>query len=158
VSAARGTIPSMPVVLLLGVVVILAGVVVVAVGHGGELAMFRPDAPPIPQRLGTAAEMAAFRPPPAFLGYSATATDDALRRIAFVVAKRDAELATLRGQLAALRGEPLDAPRPAEAGERQRSAASWQADEPWQPDEYGEHPEAGQGPDAGEPRQDGAGR
>jgi catechol 2,3-dioxygenase-like lactoylglutathione lyase family enzyme len=106
----------MPVVLLLTALVILAGVVVVAVGRGGELTLFRSDAAPLRQRLATAADMASFRPPLAFFGYSPQATDDALQRIARAVADRDAELARLRGQLAVLR------PDPATPGERGAAA------------------------------------
>jgi hypothetical protein len=102
----------MPVVLLLTAVAVLAGVVVVAVGRGGELAAFRSDAPPLRYEFASAADLAMFRPPPAFFGYSAQATDDALRRIARLVSDRDAELATLRDQLAALRARPADAARP----------------------------------------------
>jgi hypothetical protein len=96
----------MPVVLLTAALAILVGVVVVAIGRGGELTMFRPDVPPYPVPLSTAAQVAAFRPPPAFLGYNAQATDDALHRVALAVAQRDAELARLRGELAAALGEP----------------------------------------------------
>jgi hypothetical protein len=95
----------MPVVLLTAALAILVGVVVVAIGRGGELTMFRPDVPPYPVPLSTAAQVAAFRPPPAFLGYNAQATDDALHRVALAVAQRDAELARLRGELAAARGD-----------------------------------------------------
>jgi hypothetical protein len=102
-SAGHGTILSMPVVLLLAALAILAGVVVVAVGRGGELTMFRPDSL-ADSELATAADVAAFRPPPAFFGYSAPATDEALQRITEVVAERDAEVAYLRGQIAQLRG------------------------------------------------------
>ena len=73
--------------------------------------------------------MASFRPPPAFFGYSATATDEALQRITTVVAERDAEVAWLRGQIAELKG----------------SAA-----EPWPgaPAEHGGEPEPASWPDA----------
>jgi hypothetical protein len=111
----------MPVVLLLTALMILGGVVVVAVGRGGELTLFRSDAAPLRQRLATAADMASFRPPLAFFGYSAQATDDALARIARSVAERDAELALLRDELATLRppaapagdSPPADPPPPA---------------------------------------------
>ena len=128
-SAGRGTILTMPVVLLLAALAILAGVVVVAVGRGGELAMFRPDVPARPQAFASAADVASFRPPPAFFGYSATATDEALQRITTVVAERDAEVAWLRGQIAELKG----------------SAA-----EPWPgaPAEHGSEPESASWPDA----------
>jgi hypothetical protein len=99
----------MPVVLLIAAVVILAGVVVVAVGRGGELAMARPDVPPVRFALFTPADVAAFRPRLAFFGYSARATDDALVQIARAVAERDAELSRLRVQLTALRDQMEDA-------------------------------------------------
>jgi len=96
----------MPVVLLLAAFAILAGVVVVAIGRGGELTVFRSDIPPLRLEFATAADLARFRPPLAFFGYSAQATDDALQRIAHGVADREAELASLRRQLAALRPDP----------------------------------------------------
>lgn len=106
----------MPVVLLLAAVVILAGVVVVAMGRGGELAVPRPDSAAYGRELVTPAEMAAFRPPAALLGYSAQVTDDALRRIARAVAERDAELAMLRHEVAALRAREFPAGAPAGQG------------------------------------------
>jgi hypothetical protein len=134
-SAERGTILPMPVVLLLAAVAILAGVVVVAIGRGGELAIFRSDAPPYDGSLATAADLAAFRPPPAFFGYSAQATDEALQRIARAVAARDAELALLRGQLAALRPGASDHPDSAVPGD-----ADWRHRAgPWFRDELAAH-------------------
>jgi hypothetical protein len=133
----------MPVVLLLTAVAVLAGVVVVAVGRGGELASFRSDAPPLRYEFASAADLAMFRPPPAFFGYSAQATDDALRRIARLVSDRDAELATLRSQLAALRARPGDAAGPAAARAWAPSAPSAPAEDP--ADQPGESAE----PDAG---------
>ncbi|MGH3273384.1 MAG: hypothetical protein ACRDNZ_03550 [Streptosporangiaceae bacterium] len=100
----------MPVVLMLAAVVILAGVVVVAMGRGGELALARPDSAAYGRELVTPADMVAFRPPAALLGYSAPVTDDALRRIARAVAERDAELAMLRHEVAALRACEFQAP------------------------------------------------
>jgi hypothetical protein len=105
----------MPVVLVLAALVILAGVVVVAMGKGGELALPRPDSAAFGRELVTPADMATFRPPAAFLGYSAQVTDDALRRIARAVAERDSELAMLRREVAVLRAREVGA---AEAGGR----------------------------------------
>ena len=118
-SAGRGTILTMSVVLLLAALAILAGVVVVAVGRGGELTIFRPDAPAHPEVFASAADVASFRPPTAFFGYSATATDDALQRIARVVAERDAEVAWLREQIALLQGS---APEPWPGAHAERGA------------------------------------
>ncbi len=75
-------------------IAILGGVVVVAMGRGGELTLLTGRTR---RRYGrevtTTAELARFRPPAAFLGYSAQATDEALQRIARAMAERDAELA-----------------------------------------------------------------
>jgi hypothetical protein len=103
----------MPVVLVLAAVVILAGVVVVAMGRGGELALPRPDSAVFGKVLRTPADLVAFRPPAAFLGYSAQVTDEALRRVARLVAERDAELAMLRHELAVLRARESQPGRPA---------------------------------------------
>ena len=108
----------MPVVLVLAALVILAGVVVVAMGKGGELALPRPDSAAFGRELVTPADMATFRPPAAFLGYSAQVTDDALRRIARAVAERDSELAMLRREVAVLRAREFGA---AEAAGREDS-------------------------------------
>jgi len=132
----------MPVVLLLAALAILAGVVAVAIGRGGELAMFRPDTQAQSEALATAADVAAFRPPLAFFGYSAPATDEALQRITAVVAERDAEVAWLRDQVHRLGGKAQDwsagpEPRPGAAGwprgwtyaaqERRADPADWPA-------------------------------
>jgi hypothetical protein len=93
----------MPVVLMLTAVAILAGVVVVAMGRGGELTLSRPDSAAYGRRLVTAADMVTFRPPAAFLGYSAPVTDEAVQQMARAVAERDAELVQLRHELAVLR-------------------------------------------------------
>lgn len=147
----------MPVVLLLAALAILAGVVVVAVGRGGELTVFRADASPYGHEFATAADMAAFRPPPAFFGYNAQATDEALRRIARAVADRDTELALLRDQLAALaRGadagaDQRDAGDPGYPGGSGYPGGPWFRDEPAFGDEpagYGEAAEPAE-PDDG---------
>jgi hypothetical protein len=93
----------MPVALLLAAVAILAGVVVVAIGRGGELAVFPADSPPRGPDLRTTADIERFRPTFALFGYSVRATDDALQRIAEAVAQRDEQIDQLRGQLAAQR-------------------------------------------------------
>lgn len=103
----------MPVVLVLAAAVILAGVVVVAMGRGGELALPRPDSATFGRPLLTPADMATFRPPAAFLGYSAQVTDEALRRIARAVAERDSELAMLRHELTVLRAREFQPGGPA---------------------------------------------
>ncbi len=100
-SARRGTIRTVPILLLLAAAVILAGVVSVAMGHGGEMAEFAMDY--LPPDLVTAADVALLRPPSALWGYNAQVTDEALNRIAQVITERDVEIAVLRQQLAELR-------------------------------------------------------
>jgi hypothetical protein len=115
----------MPVVLLLAALVILAGVVAVAIGRGGELTMFRPDSPRYPQVLASAADVASFRPPLAFFGYSAPATDEALQQITQVVVERDAEVAWLRDQVVKLGGDAGDWPSAAPPPQPRPEPASW---------------------------------
>ncbi len=102
--ARRGTIPIVPILLLLAGVVILVGVVSVAMGRGGEMAEFATDSlPPSLDDVMTAADVAMLRPPSALWGYNAAVTDEALSRIAQVITERDVEIAVLRQQLAELR-------------------------------------------------------
>ena len=96
--------------LLLAALAILAQVIVVAVGRGGELAMFRPDAPAHPEVFATAADVASFPGRrPRSSGTAPRPPMSALQRITRVVAERDAEVAWLRDQIAELQGS---APEP----------------------------------------------
>ena len=100
-SAKRGTIRTVPILLLLAAAVILAGVLSVAMGHGGEMAEFATDY--LPPDLVTAADVVLLRPPSALWGYNVQVTDEALNRVAQVITERDVEIAVLRQQLAELR-------------------------------------------------------
>jgi hypothetical protein len=97
----RGTIRTVPILLLLAAAIILAGVVSVAMGHGGEMAEFAGDY--VPPDLVTAADVVLLRPPSALWGYNVQVTDEALNRAAQVITERDVEIAVLRQQLAELR-------------------------------------------------------
>lgn len=102
--ARRGTILTVPILLLLAGVVILVGVVSVAMGRGGEMAEFATDSlAPRLDDVVTAADVAMLRPPAALWGYNVQVTDEALSRIAQVITERDVEIAVLRQQLAELR-------------------------------------------------------
>ena len=102
--AARGTMHTVSVLLLLAGAVILAGVVAVAMGHGGEMAEFPSDyVPPTLGDLLTATDVVMLRPPAALWGYNTQVTDEALSRIAQIVTERDVEIAVLRQQLACAR-------------------------------------------------------
>jgi hypothetical protein len=109
--AARGTMHTVSVLLLLAGAVILAGVVAVAMGHGGEMAEFPSDyVPPTLGDLLTATDVAMLRPPAALWGYNTQVTDEALSRIAQIVTERDVEIAVLRQQLADARSGTRAAP------------------------------------------------
>jgi hypothetical protein len=88
---------------------ILGGVVLAALGRAGEMATFAGDTAPIELEEVTAADVALLRPPMSLWGYNVQATEDALRVIARSVTARDVEIATLRKELAELRGDPEQA-------------------------------------------------
>jgi hypothetical protein len=90
-------------VLFAAAAAILCGVVVVAMGRGGELALFEPDQRPLDSEIRTAADVALLRPPAALLwGYDRKATHVLLNMVARTVTERDVEIAALRRQLADL--------------------------------------------------------
>jgi hypothetical protein len=96
---------SVLVILLLAGVAILGGVALAALGLAGEMATFPGDWAPLdPGGLG-AADIALARLPAALWGYNMQATEDALEAIAQAVDARDVEIATLRAELARLRGD-----------------------------------------------------
>ena len=94
----------MQVVLLVAGLVILGGVVLAALGRVGEMATFASDTPPMDLDEVSATDVALLRPPMSLWGYNAQATEDALRVIGRSVTARDVEIATLRRELADLRG------------------------------------------------------
>ena len=152
--AARGTMHTVPVLLLLAGAVILAGVVAVAMGHGGEMAEFPSDyVPPTLGDLLTATDVAMLRPPAALWGYNTQVTDEALSRIAQIVTEREVEIAVLRQQLAELRSGTRAAPP---AGSATRASAILAepalaaAAQPVVPEPEAAEPEAAE-PEAAEP-------
>ena len=96
---ARGTIQGVYLVLLLAAAAILGGVVVVAMGRGGEIVAFRRDRPVELPAIRTPADIASLRLPIGLFGYQVRATADALTAMAHLLAERDYEIATLRGEL-----------------------------------------------------------
>jgi hypothetical protein len=91
---------------LVAAAAILVGVVVAALGRAGEMATFAGDTAPLELDEVSAADVALLRPPMSLWGYNAQATEEALRVIARSVTARDVEIATLRKELADLRGDP----------------------------------------------------
>jgi len=98
-------------VILLAAGAILGGVVVVAMGRGGEMALFDRDLALKITRLETPGDVAALELPFGLLGYQAGATGQALVDIANLLAKRDAEIAALRQEIWRLGFAPPDAGR-----------------------------------------------
>jgi hypothetical protein len=105
------------VAVLIAAAAILAGIVLAALGRAGEMATFAGDTAPMELEEVSATDVALLRPPMSLWGYNAQATEDALRVIARSVTARDVEIATLRRELANLRGGPGGGP-PTAAGDR----------------------------------------
>jgi len=150
-------------VLLAAAAAILCGVVVVAMGRGGELALFPPDLRPLDPEIVTAADVALLRPPAALWGYDRQATHVVLDMVARTVTERDVEIAALRQQLADLRSAtkepqnwgpagtgtagPLPPPLPPGAGGPHpsgdaRSWSAWERPSPTPMPDPGEHGES----------------
>lgn len=94
----------MVVVLVLAGVAVLGAVVALAMGRGGELAEPQPDHPPLP--LGhpvTGPDAALLRLPQSLWGYRKDVTDEAVHRLAYALAERDARMALLERRLDDLR-------------------------------------------------------
>jgi hypothetical protein len=83
------------VVLLIAAAGIVGSVLAVATGRGGEMAMFPRELPAVVLR--TPADVAAVQLPHAVFGYQPEATAAVLNYVARLLAERDAEIATLRG-------------------------------------------------------------
>jgi len=92
-------------VLLLAAGAILAGVVVVAMGRGGEMALFSRDVPATLRSPRTPADVATQRLPLGPLGYQVQATEEALLAAANLLAERDQEIAQLRNEIWRLAGD-----------------------------------------------------
>jgi hypothetical protein len=132
------------VILLIVAAAIIVGVAVVAIGGGGELARFGPDTRPIDADIETAADVALLRPPAALWGYDKRSTDQALNAVAQSVTDRDVEIASLRRQIAEMRGGGAAGTSGAVSQDAPPASASWSA---WQralpqlPDDLGEREE-----------------
>jgi hypothetical protein len=105
------------VAVLIAAAAILAGATLAALGRAGEMATFAGDTAPMELDEVSATDVALLRPPMSLWGYNAQATEDALRVIARSVTARDVEIATLRRELANLRGGPGGG-QPTAAGDR----------------------------------------
>jgi hypothetical protein len=88
-----------PFVLLVVAILILAGVVAAAMGRGGELTLFYRDLPEQRFLLRSAADVAMLRLPTRLFGYQEQATSGALRAITDLLARQEAEIASLRDEV-----------------------------------------------------------
>nr|WP_243742327.1 DivIVA domain-containing protein [Actinorugispora endophytica] len=91
----------------------LVVVAVVVMGHGGQLARFEADHPPLDlpaDRPVTGHDVARVRLPLALWGYHVRAVDELLARVAAAVNERDAHIAQLEARLAE-HGASAPAPR-----------------------------------------------
>lgn len=86
-------------VLLLAAIAILGGVLLVAMGGGGEMALFSRDVPIALRNPRTPGEVANQRLPLGPIGYQVQATEEALVAAANLLAERDREIAALRSEL-----------------------------------------------------------
>lgn len=102
----RGTIQGVYWVLLLAAGAILGGVVVVAMGRGGEMAVFSRDLPASATNPRSPMEVATQRLPLGPIGYQPQATEEALLTAASLLAERDQEITALRTEIWRLGGDP----------------------------------------------------
>jgi X-X-X-Leu-X-X-Gly heptad repeat protein len=93
------------IVILLAAAAILGGVVVVAMGRGGEMALFDRDLPVRAIRLETPGDVVTLRLPFGLIGYQTRAAGEALIAAANLLARRDAEIAELRREIWRLGGD-----------------------------------------------------
>ncbi len=107
------------VVLALAAIAVVAVTVKVSQGHGGEMAVFPPDTPPlvIPRGRLYAADLARLQLPIGLVGYQTDAVDATLQRVAASLGERDLHIAALEQRLAELvtarlYGRPGDAEEP----------------------------------------------
>ncbi|GLU46792.1 DivIVA domain-containing protein [Nocardiopsis ansamitocini] len=86
----------------LAALAVLAAVAVVVMGHGGQLARFEADHPPLELPLDrpvAGEDVARVRLPLALWGYHVRAVDEVLDRVASALSTRDARIAELESRL-----------------------------------------------------------
>lgn len=95
----------MLVVLVIAGLGVIACVVMVSLGHGGEMAEFPPDVPPLELPVAgqmTPADLIALRLPIGLVGYSTQAVDETLHRVSVALGERDTRIAVLEQRVAEL--------------------------------------------------------
>lgn len=95
----------MLVVLVIAGIAVIACVVMVSLGHGGEMAEFPPDMPPLDLPAAdqvTPADLMALRLPISLVGYNTQAVDETLNRLSVALGERDTRIAVLEQRVAEL--------------------------------------------------------
>ncbi|GLW26588.1 hypothetical protein Mame01_66300 [Microbispora amethystogenes] len=95
----------MLVVLVIAGLAVIACVVMVSLGHGGEMAEFSSDAPPLGLPAAgqlTPTDLMTLRLPIGLVGYSTHAVDETLNRVSIALAERDTRIAVLEQRVAEL--------------------------------------------------------
>ncbi len=83
----------------------IACVVMVSLGHGGEMAEFPPDVPPLELPAAgqmTPADLIALQLPIGLVGYSTQAVDETLHRVSVALGERDTRIAVLEQRVTEL--------------------------------------------------------
>ncbi|MEU8273835.1 hypothetical protein ACFYOK_14750 [Microbispora bryophytorum] len=130
----------MLVVLVIAGLVVIACVVMVSLGHGGEMAEFPPDVPPL--ELPAAGQMApadliALQLPIGLVGYSTQAVDETLHRVSVALGERDTRIAVLEQRVSELSYARLQA---REETKRAETAEPSEKAEPKQAEDAGREP------------------
>lgn len=106
------------VILIIAGIAVLACVVAVSLGHGGELAEFPPDVPPLilpdAERL-TSADVVELQLPVGMVGYNTHVVDEVLVRVSGALSRRDGRIAELEQRVAELLTDRLQARQEAHA-------------------------------------------
>ncbi|WP_285784285.1 hypothetical protein [Microbispora sp. NBRC 16548] len=95
----------MLVVLVIAGLAVIACVVMVSLGHGGEMAEFPPDVPPLELPAAgqmTPADLIALQLPIGLVGYSTQAVDETLHRVSVALGERDTRIAVLEQRVTEL--------------------------------------------------------
>ncbi|MBP2707660.1 hypothetical protein JOL79_28145 [Microbispora sp. RL4-1S] len=95
----------MLVVLVIAGLAVVACVMMVSLGHGGEMAEFPPDAPPLDLPEGSrlaAADILGLELPVGLVGYNTHLVDQTLQRVALALDERDSRIAVLEQRVTEL--------------------------------------------------------
>lgn len=138
------------VVLVIAGLAVIACVVMVSLGHGGEMAEFPPDVPPLELPAAgqmTPADLIALQLPIGLVGYSTQAVDETLHRVSVALGERDTRIAVLEQRVTELSYARLQAreetkqaetkqaeTKQAEDSEREPEVSSATAREGWDGD------------------------